>query len=260
MKEIFILEMRRQKQLKLTWLILGIIILDGLWMYISDFFWGIPRYNPVQNAYIHWFGCCSWNVQTYWFYFVFSLIVVVPVVFTYGRDLKCGYYNQLIIKAGRKEYIKGKGLQVFGVGFLMVVVSLLFLFMLSFLIYPAVVPDPCGGFGPDTQSYFCGFYYEHPFIYNIIYILVDGFFAGAIALWACALVNLYKNAFEAAVTPFIVTYVVYTVSNLKGDYSLSAHYFLCPGSGFCNVFSVCIYVFVILSSVIAWKVTSLKHD
>lgn len=250
MNKLFLTESKRQLVLPETWIAFGIGIFLTTWqLYASRQQCGYF----VQYVYKRWFASTDFFTQTFWFYLIFPLLSTLPIIFSYAKDNRKGYINQLIIRTGRKDYIKFKGLHIFIIPFLIVTIPLILNFIAWSCFCPLTTPDPIDGIGPYGVTFFSEFCYEHAFLYTISGIILDGIFAGAIGLWTCALYNYCKSPIEAALIPFLIHYILFTLGNMFNINHLMPNVFLCPGRGFYSIYSFLFYIIITFTSMFAWK-------
>ena len=140
-------------------------------------------YEAIFTLYNHWIGGEPFSLGTTIYFFVFPLLVTIPYGWSYCEEKTSGYIRSMVVKAGKKNYYLAKYTSVFVSGGLAMIIPLLFNFLLTSLIFPAITPEviydtTTGVFGESLMS---NVYYTNPLVYVSIYLLIDFVFCGLIA-------------------------------------------------------------------------------
>ncbi len=171
-----------------------------------------------KNVYPHsifnkWLGGEYYTVWPMLFYFILPVIAVLPYGDSFYRDIQTGYIKNIFIRVERKKYLKAKLAAVYLTGMTTVMFPLVLNLLLSAVTLPALVPAPSTGFFfIFDQNMWSELFLTHPWIYNIIYILLDGLFGGLFACIALAGTLYVSGRFVATILPFTVQITVYVIA------------------------------------------------
>lgn len=151
------------------------------------------------------------------YYVLFPILAALPFGASYYQDLKTGYVKNLCIKISRKEYFAAKSIAVFLTAQAAVIMPLLFNLILCMGIVPMRAPEKLTfmNAGILDRNLFADIFYTSPILYCVLFILLDGLFAGILSLYSICIAEWVDSAFSAIVTPFAV-YILSGVA-LMGD-------------------------------------------
>lgn len=151
------------------------------------------------------------------YYVLLPILAALPFGASYYQDLKTGYVKNVCIKISRKEYFAAKSIATFLSAQVAVMMPLLFNLILSMGIVPLRVPEKLTflNAGILDRSLFAKIFYTTPLLYCILFILLDGLFAGILSLYSICIAEWVESAFSAIATPFVV-YIISGVA-LMGD-------------------------------------------
>lgn len=243
--------------------IIAILIGCGIaiWHFIVGVIqWDNAAYNIPENVYISWIGGTIFFSQSYWFYLVLPLLVSLSIGIEYGHLFRKKYYYQIEVRKGKKKYILEQGIKISFMGASIAVFPLALNFLLTMTERPLLYPDPLVSIGPYANELGAYFYYMHPLIYTMVFILFDGMFAGAVALFTCFLCNVIENYFIAAILPFAIYYSLSTISGMFDSDFLSINLVLLPGHGIKAAAGyILVFIFIMLS-VALWSSLGKKKD
>ena len=221
---------------------------------------GYDAYDIPGNAYISWLGGSFFYSQSFWFYFVLPLVASVAVGIDYGILRKKNYFYQYRVRMTVKKYVLIQGLKVFSLGFFVVVIPLVLSFVLTMMERPLLYPDPLVAIGPLSDEIGAELFYVHPMVYTVLYILFDGLFAGAVALFTVELCVIIENYFIAIIIPFAIYYLLYTMDGLFDGFAFQLNRVLTPVLGVKDVTGyIVVFVFIIFS-VIGWVGIGRKEE
>jgi len=163
----------------------------------------------VENAYLHraWIGTDQVLNINHVFYVLLPIIGSLPFGGSLYTDIKTGYDKNICVKASRINYASAKGIAVFLSAFVSVALPLGLNLFIAAGIYPNYIPDffvTMSGTTLPNRMLFSEICNYHPAIYSLIFICVDGFFAGAIALTSLSLSGAVNSHFTAVVTPMLL--------------------------------------------------------
>lgn len=151
------------------------------------------------------------------YYVLLPILASLPFGASYYQDIRTGYVKNVCIKISRKEYFAAKSIATFLSAQVAVMMPLLFNLILSMGIVPLRVPEKLTFLNASIldRSLFAKIFYTVPLLYCILFILLDGMFAGILSLYSICIAEWVESAFSAIVTPFVV-YIISGVA-LMGD-------------------------------------------
>ncbi len=185
----------------------------------------------MESVFYNWIGASSYPIQSYLYYFILPLLAVLPAGTSLYQDLHTGYIRQVYTRISRKDYFIAKYISVFLSGGFVVTVPLLLNFYMAMVRFPLLKPEPIMDYGPDRTSFGFEFYYSHPVVHTVIFLIITFLFAGGFAGIAC--LTSYYTEYKIVVwfTPFVCYYFLFVLQALiKNDKIMIApNYFLIPG-------------------------------
>ncbi|MBD5134518.1 MAG: hypothetical protein HDT39_00935 [Lachnospiraceae bacterium] len=163
---------------------------------------GNPMITMI-SLYVRWLGADGSSVECGLFYFLLPLIIVVPYGWSLISELNSGYIKNIVCRVNRRNYFISKYISVFISASSIVIITLLLNVLVLALFLPALKPEGIYPYGTIGQmSMWSGLFYEHPLLYTIMYILLDGIFAGLIAVTTVALSFAVKRKILVMLIPF----------------------------------------------------------
>ncbi|WP_154527278.1 hypothetical protein [Porcincola intestinalis] len=174
--------------------------------------------NPqltASSAFVRWMGADTSSFWSTLFYFMFPLFATLPFGWSLSSEKKTGYTGILIGRVGRKKYFTAKAVAVFLAGAVVILLSLLMNFLLVSMYLPCLTPEVVYPYGALFQkSMWSGLYYEEPGLYVFLYILLDSFYGGVLALLSVTAAFYGAGRTTAVLVPFILyTAMEYIDSN-----------------------------------------------
>lgn len=190
----------------------SICILDLF--FFCKIFWQDLGCKIVSQA---WIGTDFQLAFNSLYYVLFPILAALPFGSSYYQDLKTGYVKNLCVKISRKEYYAAKSIAVFLTAFVAVAMPLLFNLILCMGIVPLHTPEKLTflNAGILDRNLFAEIFYTVPALYCFLFILLDGVFAGILAMYSVCIAERVESAFSAIAAPFAV-YILSGVA-LMGD-------------------------------------------
>ena len=256
MKMLISNEWNRMIKGKEFWITLFIGCGISVWHFVQNV---LPMQNVVNglpyNAYVAWIGASARAMQSYWFFLILPLLAVIPYAGTVYDDVQSGYYRSIMLRSSRKKYFVSKGIMVILSGGICVSVPLILNFVLTATQLPLLRPDPYIAIGPATSELGCEFFYQHPFAYTMMYLLIDFMAGGMIALAAATLCYMVSHKLLALLLPYVVYYGLYSLCGIFNTHIYAPNFFLLPGMGIehINTVLLMIAVTVFIFAGYAWK-------
>lgn len=174
-----------------------------------------------------WIGTDYAFVYNQMFYVLLPVLACLPYGGSYHTDMMSGYERNICIKTSRMNYVFSKCVATFMTAFVGVALPLSINLFIAGGLYPNFVPERLEwlSIGLLDRHLFAQIYSRYPALYCVIYIVVDGLFAGAIALTSISIARIVKSHFTAVVTPMVVIIVLSIILEQnanQGNWSLLA--------------------------------------
>lgn len=165
------------------------------------------------------------------FFFIFPLLMTLPYGDSYCVERNIGYERNVIIRCGRVRCFLSKYIAVFLSGALAFTIPLLFNFIMVSLFVPSFTPDSSWMlyYGMTSTSMLSNLFFTRPFLYILIYFIIDFIFGGLIACLALFFSLLVRNRFVVVILPFLcILFIHYCRQFLMYvvDIEISPLYFL----------------------------------
>lgn len=123
-----------------------------------------------------------------WFMPIYCLILTADDCI---EDYKTGYRNILILKCGKKRYVRWHMIKSFICSFVMVLVALLLNLLVVHLVFRGGIASTYGD--EDYVSAFYQWEIVHPFLTNLLFTFVTAFFCGLISMVGTISAIMIKN-------------------------------------------------------------------
>lgn len=180
---------------------------------IHIFYQIIPYYGIIDGEYPetvfnHWIGLQINGIANI-YYMVVIGFATLPVGVSYIEEKKNGYFNQLIIRSGRKKVVVSKLIAYVITAFLIAVLPLLLDYMVAAVLLPSIRPISATflyAIRGDTDL--IDLFYKYPTIYLLLYILIDGIGAVVFALLVIPATRFIKNSFASICFPVLLFYIL----------------------------------------------------
>lgn len=161
------------------------------------------------------------------------ILCALPHSASWLFDGVSGFGNQAIIHRGLGDYVRAKYLAVFLSGAAVAVLPLLFDFLITNLVVPAVCPQAGYGLSPiDATKLWGNLYFSHPFLYLLAYLLMDGVFYGLFTTLSLTGTIYLKNRYLVQLLPFLAYMALYCLGSTTGYLSMCPAGFLRPSQLF----------------------------
>lgn len=225
-------EMKRMFCEKEFWITLLLGCGIAVWHFIQHVY-NVEMFalDVPENVFVCWMGASAYRMQSYWYYMIFPLLAVMPYVGSWYDDYHFGYVKNILLRCDRKHYFAAKGTAVFLSGGLSVTFPLVLNFLLTATKRPVLYPDPFTAIGPMSYCIGSEFYYTHPLLYTMLYLIFDFVMGGLIALAAGLLCMSVNYKFIALVLPYGVFYLLNCIGSISGTNIVAPNFFLVPGVG-----------------------------
>lgn len=171
-----------------------------------------------------WIGTDYQFVMNGLFYILLPVLAALPFAGTYYEDIKSGYLKNILLSTSRRSYYTAKAVVVFTMGAITVMIPLFVDMMAVMTIYPLRAPERLEflSVGILDANLFSDLYARSTVLYVLVYILFDGMYAGALALFGICVAEHVESLFSTVVLPF-AGYIIWStvmLENYEGRFSM----------------------------------------
>ena len=220
-----------RKMLAVMALVFGIVAVHCV-MTVRDY-WSFYEYyqeNSSENLMVtgnslfnHWLGADLVFFPATAFFFLLPILAALPYGWSLVTEIRSGYVRNVLSRTSRKAYFVSKYAADFIAGALVIVVPLTVSVLVLALFLPAIPMEYAYPYGTISQPcMWAELYFSHPYLYCILYILLDGIYAGLIASLSTALAFFFKNRVAVVLSPFLLLLLADYVDSgflTDGEYS-----------------------------------------
>lgn len=220
-----------RKMLAVMVLVLGLVAVHCV-MTVRDY-WSFYEYyqeNSSENLMVtgnslfnHWLGADLVFFPATAFFFLLPILAALPYGWSLVTEIRSGYVRNVLSRTSRKAYFVSKYAADFIAGALVIVVPLSVSVLVLALFLPAIPMEYAYPYGTISQPcMWAELYFSHPYLYCILYILLDGIYAGLIASLSTALAFFFKNRVAVVLSPFLLLLLADYVDSgflTDGEYS-----------------------------------------
>ena len=155
----------------------------------------------------------------------------LPFAGSYFLDLKSGYIKNICLKSSRKEYYVAKSISVFCSAALAVMIPYFVNLFLVMGLYPLRKPEKLlhNAIGVQYINVLSDAYALNPVLYIVFYIILDGAFAGMLAIFSVCISEWLESYFSVIVLPYIVVLLSGVIFPDAGKAGWSVYSMLLPG-------------------------------
>ncbi len=225
----------------------GIVFLQILFESLP--YWGTNEIIPVYplTVFEKWIGGENSSIFSTIYFMLCPLISAVPYGGTLIEDIKTGYIKNICISQKRYMYFYTKYIVAFSTG-MFSVLPLICNFLLTALIFPAMLPQACSGFYPiNAKSMLGDLFYGHPYEYLVLWLLLDIIFYGFLSTLSLTVSFLTNYCYVAILTPFLVSIVLYGITWISEYTMIAPFHFLRPSQPYAaNFFSILIEILAMI--------------
>lgn len=187
---------------------------------------GMEEGNPMfssESLFCRWLGADVTSFETGVFFFLLPLLVALPYGWSLVDEMKSTYTKNVLIRVKRREYFISKYIAQFVTGAVVIMIPLSISIILTSMFLPAIPMEsiyPYGTMGQECM--WSDIYYTHPYLYMIMYVILDGIFAGLISTMCTAIAMYFKSKITVVIAPFIIMLIIDYIDEtflLDGEYS-----------------------------------------
>uniref|UniRef100_UPI00405752FF hypothetical protein n=1 Tax=Agathobacter sp. TaxID=2021311 RepID=UPI00405752FF len=215
------------------------------------------------SSYNKWLGGESYSLQSTLFYMFIPIVCALPYGESWMYDCKSSIGGQAIIRGSKKTFVLTKMVISFLSGATIAVLPLLFDFALTSSTLPAIIPKVSLGLSPiGTEALMGELFYEHPLIYTLVYIGLNGLFFGLLNTFSITARMFTSNRYLAVLTPYLFYMVLHCVGTTTLHFELCPTGFLRPCQQFLTTWLILIFELLLMmtiSVISAIKYTREEH-
>lgn len=250
-----IFELKRaihEKNFKISMLIGGFVVLMDLYTFYM-------QYKGSEGTILiqAWIGTDFQFAYNSLFYVLLPVIACMSYGGSYYHDMTSGYDKNLLIRSTRKNYILSKGIAVYVSAFLSVVLPLLINLFIAAGLYKNALPERLSfsAAGIIDCNRFPVLFSEKPVLYCLVFILIDGLFAGSLGLFSVAVSRWCRSGFAAIMLPFVIYIITGAIFVNPDGKSMAMMAMLNPVQSYITTYGEMILVYVVLTmacSLVVW--------
>lgn len=154
----------------------------------------------------HWIGGDYVTVTSTLYFLLLPILAALPYGQSYYSERKTGYIKNIVSRTKKQYYHYAKFVAVFISGGIVIVVPLAINFLIVALYVPATTPDLFYDmyYMVIFPHMWANLLYTHPYVYVLLYLLLDFVFAGIISTLSLMCSYIVKNRFLVILIPFFI--------------------------------------------------------
>lgn len=188
-------------------------------------------------------------------YSIFPVLVVLPYAITFYQDKKSGYLKNILLCCTRKQYYVAKYITVAASGIIVVGAILIFSLIISMMVFPFLSPELSTNlFSPmSAEQMWTELFVKSPFIYTLLYCVIDAVFFSLIAELSLLASTWMKNSMSVFLFPMLSYFIVgYMLSEL-GLEKYNPLAFLRP----CQIAGEADFIVILIEAIVLFLITSI---
>ena len=186
----------------------------------------VKRYAYPDSVFNRWVGLDSSSFQAPLFYMILPILAAFPCGDSFFQDLNTGYIKNLYTRTEKKYYCLSKFAATFLSGGVAISIPLLLSLLITMLIVPSFPPDPSAViFNIFEEQMWSNIFLYHPYIYVLLYILLDFIFGGLFAILPFFFSMMINNRYVLILSPFVLYILLFIL--FEGT-TYVPYYFLYP--------------------------------
>lgn len=216
-----------------------------------------------ESLFNHWLGADVVSFPTSAFFFLLPIFAVLPYGWSLASEISSGYSKNMLSRIPRKSYLIAKYIASFISGALVIFIPLTVSLLVLALFLPAIGMENIYPYGTIGQGcMWSEIYYEHPYVYCVMYIMLDSVYAGLMATISISISFYVKNKISVVLVPFFIMLLAdYIDANLlmNGEYSPIKFLQALPVANNRYGWAVCLIGVVIFASTFGILLYERKH-
>lgn len=194
------------------------------------------------------------------FIYFLPIMATLPYAVSYAREKKLDYLKNVALRSNRIRYRICKSVAVFLSGGFVVASSAFINLMLAFTYMKYQMPTPTGKNYISPSTMLGVMYYDHPFVYCMIYIAAIFIFFGCMALTSLIISEITINAFTVVLTPFLILMILNDVLVEERGYYLPMQFLRMSNGGYKLVMVPIVFVAVIFLTAVGFVFMGSRRD
>lgn len=217
MKNILCMEYQRLFRNKKLYLSMAVSMLIVVFHILLEI---VPYSNHAYGEYPlsvfeKWIGGEQSSVFPKLYFLVIPLIMAIPYGGSLQEDLKSGYVKNICTRIGKGKYFAAKYIVTFTAG-MFAVIPLILNFVISAMFLPAVIPQASSLFYTiNARSMMGELFYQHPYVYLCLYLLIDMVFFGLLATVSLVVTFVSEYTYVAILSPFLLCVMLLAVTMIS---------------------------------------------
>lgn len=202
------------------------------------------------SVYNKWLGGEYYSLQSSLYYMLVPILCALPYGESWICDCSGSMGGQAVIRGRKGAFVLTKMLVSFVNGAVIAVLPLLFDLAMTGCTLPAIVPKVGLGLSPIGPGALLGdLFYEHPCLYTLIYIGINGLFFGLLNTF-CIVARLFTaNRYMAVLTPFLYYMAFHCIGTTARRFELCPSGFLRPCQQFKTTWTILAVEIVLMLAV-----------
>lgn len=185
------------------------------------------------SAISRWIGGTGYALHTFLYYLIAPIIACIPFADSFFIDKNTGYIKNIFTRTKKSHYYISKYISTFISGGLAVITPLLLNLYLTAMVLPSITPEVSAREYPIFDlSMWSGLFYTHPYIYTLLYLLIDFVFFGLIATIGLTVSHTIENRFAVLLAPFLYYILISFIFNTTNLDIFDPLQFLIPAQVF----------------------------
>ncbi|MGJ5835540.1 ABC transporter permease [Bacillus altitudinis] len=202
-----------------------------------------PDAIAMVSAHQYWMGLSDSFFSSF-FYFIFPLLIGIPIVDSIFREKSSGNVEYILVKESRLSYYSRKFIFTYFSGVILFALPLLFGILISnlfsgqwdFAAYTEVYKKMINGtasfadnvFDGQKKEMFSDLLAKSPYLYIFIYYLIASLYAGMYVCFGLAISLFLKSRYLVILSPLILYLGFWLLCSLIGKVSIDPFNFLDP--------------------------------
>lgn len=200
-----------------------------------------------ESVFGNWIGANEYTWEQFVYFLLVPLLASIPYSSSLYDDCKNGCAKNYMLRNNKIDYLRAKALAVFLSGGTAVVVPLVINFMICMLFLPLIDPELTTNiYTIMKDSMLSPFYYNHTYLYLLIYLLLDFVYAGMFATMSILFTNVAEHRYIVEMVPVVVYVFLFAVSELVDKPGISPSNFLNPACSRPDLLVIILLAFISL--------------
>lgn len=164
----------------------------------------------IYSCYADWMSVDGYQTPTWLFYRLAPLLACLPYSWTFGKELSTHYFDQLSIRAKRRDILFAKFIAAFLAGAIVVLAPQLLNFLVLACFEPAITPNIVDSMyiGIFEENLFSDVFYTNPLLYVFMYSFLSATLCGLWAVLVLGISGVARSKVVSTVAPYIGLLIV----------------------------------------------------